>query len=149
MSLKVPCSNLQNPIQVTALDNHIIHPCTKKTMPVSLSIDNHRKYLIFHIINSPQLPLVLGATWLTYTIHTLIGILARYWVGGELFNHLSPCCLFSAHRCPVKQEDEYPDLPGVPAKYLYLKKVLSKTKATSVPHHRPYDCGIVLTYSQE
>ena len=55
-------------------------------------------------------------------------------LGDELVNYLSPC-LFCAerqrHQCHA----------GVPPKYLDLKEVFSKTKVTSLPPHRPYDCG--------
>ena len=37
-----------------------------------------------------------------------------------------------------------PDLAGVPLDYHDFKEVFSKTKATSLPPHRPYDCAIDL-----
>jgi len=47
----------------------------------------------------------------------------------------------SAHPITVSQ---YPDLTTVPTCYHHLKKVFNKTKATSLPPHRPYVCGIDL-----
>jgi len=37
-----------------------------------------------------------------------------------------------------------PDVTGVPPEYLDFKEVFSKTKVTSLPPHRPYDCAIDL-----
>lgn len=41
-------------------------------------------------------------------------------------------------------DSDYPDLSGVPECYLELKEVFNKTKATSLPPHRSYDCAIDL-----
>ncbi len=43
----------------------------------------------------------------------------------------------------VSQADP-PDLTGVPAEYYDLRAVFSKSRATSLPPHRPYDCAIDL-----
>ncbi|KAG1956955.1 retrotransposable element [Pimephales promelas] len=45
-----------------------------------------------------------------------------------------------AYNCP----EEAGDLPNVPAEYLDLKEVFSKSRAASLPPHRPYDCAIDL-----
>uniref|UniRef100_A0AAQ4QDM9 Gypsy retrotransposon integrase-like protein 1 n=1 Tax=Gasterosteus aculeatus aculeatus TaxID=481459 RepID=A0AAQ4QDM9_GASAC len=39
---------------------------------------------------------------------------------------------------------EFPDLTSVPPAYEDLKEVFNKARATSLPPHRPYDCGIDL-----
>lgn len=62
--LRVGLSNLQAPVQVIALDNHVICPSCSCTEPIKLSIEKHQETLNVHVIRSPQLPLVLGATWL-------------------------------------------------------------------------------------
>ena len=49
--------------------------------------------------------------------------------------------LFSANPAT---DAEYPDLNVVPSCYHHLQKVFSKTKALSLPPHRPYDCAIEL-----
>ena len=49
--------------------------------------------------------------------------------------------LFSAN--PVT-DSEYPDLTTVPNCYHHLKEVFNKSKALSLPPHRPYDCTIEL-----
>ncbi|KAG1967775.1 retrotransposable element [Pimephales promelas] len=45
-----------------------------------------------------------------------------------------------AYSCP----EEAGDLSNVPAEYLDLKEVFSKSRAASLPPHRPYDCAIDL-----
>lgn len=39
---------------------------------------------------------------------------------------------------------EFPDLSKVPGYYHDLKEIFNKTKATSLPPHRPYDCPVDL-----
>ena len=41
-------------------------------------------------------------------------------------------------------DSQYPDQTTVPTCYHHLKEVFKKAKATSLPPHRPYDCGIDL-----
>lgn len=41
-------------------------------------------------------------------------------------------------------QEEAVDLSNVPAEYLHLKEVFSKSQAASLPPHRPYDCAIEL-----
>jgi len=41
-------------------------------------------------------------------------------------------------------QEEAVDLSNVPAEYLNLKEVFSKSRAASLPPHRPYDCAIDL-----
>ncbi len=41
-------------------------------------------------------------------------------------------------------QDEMGSLSNVPKEYLDLKEVFSKSRAASLPHHRPYDCAIEL-----
>lgn len=40
--------------------------------------------------------------------------------------------------------EEAVDLSNVPVEYLDLKEVFSKSRAASLPPHRPYDCAIEL-----
>nr|XP_033965452.1 uncharacterized protein LOC117466353 [Pseudochaenichthys georgianus] len=42
------------------------------------------------------------------------------------------------------QDSDFPDLSNVPSCYRDLKEVFNKTKATSLPPHRTYDCAIDL-----
>lgn len=45
---------------------------------------------------------------------------------------------------PVVLEEVIPSLTSVPTCYHDLKEVFSKPKATSLPPHHPYNCGIDL-----
>ena len=44
----------------------------------------------------------------------------------------------------ASSDADFPDLSRVPPCYLDLKEVFNKTRATSLPPHRPYDCAIDL-----
>ncbi|KAI3377400.1 hypothetical protein L3Q82_008590 [Scortum barcoo] len=45
---------------------------------------------------------------------------------------------------PIPDHSDYPDLSKVPPCYYDLKEVFNKTKATSLPPHREWDCAIEL-----
>ena len=45
---------------------------------------------------------------------------------------------------PASSHTDFPDLSGIPACYLDLKEVFNKARATSLPPHWLYDCGIDL-----
>ncbi len=61
-------------------------------------------------------------------------------------SHCHKSCLVSA--CPSVSvpvfQEEAGDLSNVPTEYLDLKEVFSKSRAASLPLHRPYDCAIEL-----
>ncbi len=61
-------------------------------------------------------------------------------------SHCHKSCLVSA--CPSVSvpvfQEEAGDLSNVPTEYLDLKEVFSKSRAASLPPHRPYDCAIEL-----
>ncbi|KAL2077728.1 hypothetical protein ACEWY4_027232 [Coilia grayii] len=52
-------------------------------------------------------------------------------------------CLYCGQLGHLLPED-FPDLSAVPPEYMDLKAVFSKSRATSLPPHRPYDCAIDL-----
>ena len=54
-------------------------------------------------------------------------------------------CLLKAHSATsAPRLEEAPNLAKVPVEYHDLKKVFCKSRATSLPPHRPYDCAIKL-----
>lgn len=63
-ALNVTLQPLPRPIQVKALDEHTIYPCSFQSVPIHVSIDNHHEDITFHVIKSPHVLLVLGVTWL-------------------------------------------------------------------------------------
>ena len=128
----------------------------------------HTESLSFHLFNSPSHPIILGFPWLSrHNPHI-------NWTTGEVTSWdrscsvtciravsiskvsqasdgLSPSCpelpvsrsAVSAPRT-ASVDSDFPDLSGVPPCYLDLKEVFNKTRATSLPPHRPYDCAIDL-----
>jgi len=59
LSLNLQIQSLEQPVQVKALDNHVIHSFSTQTNPIHVSLDNHHEDIQFYIIKSPQLPLEL------------------------------------------------------------------------------------------
>lgn len=56
-------------------------------------------------------------------------------------------CLQSAVRQWIKKAEVVevnPDINKVPSQYYDLRQVFDKTRTTSLPPHRPYDCSIEL-----
>lgn len=132
------------PLAVYSLSGSHFAQVTHRTEPVSLMISgNHVEDIVFHIIDSPLSPIVLGHRWLSkhnphinWDKNTILG-----W---------SPFCLSHCLKSAInplsalEPLEDFPDLSKVPAEYLDLKPVFSKSRATSLPPHRPYDCSIDL-----
>ena len=56
---------LPEPIPVRALDGHLLGTITSITSPISMMISgNHRETICFHLLRSPNQPLILGSPWL-------------------------------------------------------------------------------------
>ncbi len=115
------------------------------TIPVSLTVlGNHQETISFYIFQSPFTPIVLGHPWLTQhkpLINWDKGIILSW----KLACHIN--CLVSAVPAVSSVsvfQDEPGDLSGVPEEYLDLRVVFSRSQATSLPPHRPYDCSINL-----
>ncbi len=142
--LMVPVIPLIQPISVNALGGQVLPSVTHSTGPVSLTTSgNHQEEIHFMIIDSPLAPVVLGHPWLSlHNPHI-------NWQQGSVLSWSERChavCLVSACSsvsCSVLQ-DEPMDLSNVPTEYLDLKEVFSKSRAASLPPHRPYDCAIDL-----
>ncbi|XDV37137.1 hypothetical protein PO909_006790 [Leuciscus waleckii] len=78
---------------------------------------NHSERVSLYLTQSPHAPIVLGHPWL-----------AKH-----------------GPRIEWGQNSEEPvNLSNVPPEYLDLKEVFSKSRAASLPPHRPYDCAIDL-----
>ena len=111
--------------------------------PPSLS-GNHSETLCLNVIPSPHYPLVLGLPWLQrHDPHVS-------WTSGRVVEWSPHClahCLRSSQPPGVPSplsSPEPPDLSSVPAEYHDLGEVFSKSRALSLPPHRPYDCAISL-----
>lgn len=105
---------------------------------------NHHEEIVFHLIEHPCSPLVLGCPWLSRCNPQID------WTKEEIrswstFCHANYICsaLFPAtpggHRSPPTT-----DLSLVPPEYHNLALAFSKEDALSLPPHRPYDYAIEL-----
>uniref|UniRef100_A0A3Q3AU88 ribonuclease H n=1 Tax=Kryptolebias marmoratus TaxID=37003 RepID=A0A3Q3AU88_KRYMA len=144
-SLKLSLKPSTKNTEVQAIDGHVLHQVELETEPVKLIIGgNHHELITFLIINSPDIPVILGATWLRCHNPHLD------WVRGEVLGWNSHClssCLQAARPAEPassKLPREEPDTSQVPVQYHDLSEVFSKHRATSLPPHRPYDCAIDL-----
>ncbi|XP_077103054.1 uncharacterized protein LOC143754001 [Siphateles boraxobius] len=104
---------------------------------------NHTETISFYILDTPLAPIVLGHPWLTRH-NPKVDWQLKSVSAWSSYCHKS--CLVSACpsvSVPVFQEKAV-DLSNVPTEYLDLKEVFSKSRAASLPPHRPYDCAIEL-----
>ncbi len=136
---------LAKPITAWSLGGRPLTAITHVTPFVSLSLSgNHRELIELFIIDSPKVLLVLGHPWLLkHNPHI-------DWVNKSILAWSQSChvsCLgaaFPAVSVSCFSQANPPDLTVVPAEYCDLRAVFSKSRATSVPPHRPYDCTIDL-----
>ncbi len=142
--LKLPVIALSQPIAVHALNGLSLPSITHSTGPVRLiTSGNHIETIHFLLTDTPVTPVVLGHPWLVLHNPHL------NWSQNSILSWSEGChaaCLLSA--CPSVScsvfQDEHMDLSNVPSEYLDLKGVFSKSRAASLPPHRPYDCAIDL-----
>lgn len=146
--LNLKTEPLSCPIEASALDGSSLFRITH----VSVQIGNHNEIMCFHLYPSTQHSLILGFPWLKeHNPHI-------DWGSGRVVNWSRGCmdsCIKSSHDPGVKTvintvsvkcetNSETPNLARVPHCYHYLGEAFSKSKATSLPLHRPYDCPIDL-----
>lgn len=136
---------LDSPVTTLALDGRLLAQVTHRSEPVTLILSgNHREVIHFNILSAPTTPLILGHPWLVK--HNPI----INWKEGRVSSWSNNChanCLLSAltpAEGDIPPDQELPDLSGVPEVYHDLFEVFSKSKALSLPPHRPYDCAIEL-----
>uniref|UniRef100_A0A3Q3A042 Reverse transcriptase domain-containing protein n=1 Tax=Kryptolebias marmoratus TaxID=37003 RepID=A0A3Q3A042_KRYMA len=93
-SLKLRLKPSTRNTEVQAIDGHVLHQVERETEPVKLIIGGkHHESIMFLIINSPDIPVILGATWLRRHNPHLD------WVRGEVLGWSSHClssCLQAA-----------------------------------------------------
>lgn len=140
----LPIHSLSSPLIVHSLNGQQLMAVTQITGPVSLiTSGNHREEIEFYLFNSPSVSIVLGHPWLSlHNPHI-------NWAENLILSWSSRChaaCLVSAPSsvvCSVLQEEEV-DLSLIPGMYHNLRAVFSRSRAASLPPHRPYDCAIDL-----
>ena len=105
---------LERLIHATALDGHLLCRVTHRSAPLQMSMSgNHTETLAFHLIYSPQQPIILGYPWLRrHNPHI-------DWSTGTILQWSSHChavCLKAAlSTAPsLSTLSEFPDLSSVP-----------------------------------
>lgn len=141
--LNVPLQSLDSPLSVTALDGRPLGNgrVTQATSRLLLKSDAHQEEITLYLVRSPEFPVILGYPWLNlHNPHI-------DWVSGRIVEWGPTChatCLFY-RSLPLPSESLDPaELSHVPKEYLDLKEVFSKSRAATLPAHRPYDCAIDL-----
>ncbi|XP_036072769.1 uncharacterized protein lrfn4b [Oryzias melastigma] len=139
--------SLPQPLRVVSLNGKTVAITSQVTEPVHLiTSGNHHEYTRFLLFTCPHNPLVLGFPWLR-THNPVIDWSSSRVTGWSDYCHAT--CLRSARSSgvdPVATEGQpsSPDLSEVPPEYHDLAEVFSKSRALSLPPHRPYDCAIEL-----
>lgn len=141
----IPLKKREETTPLFALDGSSLPRVHLRSIPLSLTVSgNHHETLSFLVFHSPYSPVVLGHPWLVkHNPHI-------DWSNNSILSWNLSChveCLLSANPpvSPVSVFQEEPgDLTGVPEEYHDLRAVFSRSRATSLPPHRPYDCSIDL-----
>ncbi|XDV17726.1 hypothetical protein PO909_023545 [Leuciscus waleckii] len=140
----IPLQPLTQRISVHALNGQDLPIITLSTAPLTLTTSgNHTETITFYIMDSPLAPIVLGHPWLTQHNPKIDW---QHRTINEWSTECHKSCLLSACSSvsvSVLQE-KAADLSTVPEEYHDLKEVFSKSRAASLPPHRPYDCAIDL-----
>ncbi|KAL0152509.1 hypothetical protein M9458_052232 [Cirrhinus mrigala] len=142
----IPTQPCIPPIQIKAINDtlidHGIH-CQTKTLKLQIGL-LHQENITLYVVDSPKYEVILGFPWLS--IHDP----AISWFHGEL-TQWSPFCMkncFSIQpQLCLTTSIESPETQvkvTIPSHYKDLSEVFSKTKATQLPPHRPWDCAIDL-----
>ncbi len=134
---------LTEPISARTLCGILLTKITRVTKFVTLTLSgNHAEEIQFFLIHSPTAPVVLGHTWLVkHNPHI-------DWARRSILAWSPFClaqCLGAAFppvmSCSVLQEEPV-SLADVPESYHDLRAVFSKSRASSLPPHHPYNCAI-------
>uniref|UniRef100_A0A3Q3ALY7 Gypsy retrotransposon integrase-like protein 1 n=1 Tax=Kryptolebias marmoratus TaxID=37003 RepID=A0A3Q3ALY7_KRYMA len=135
---------LSSPLPVMDISGQTITKINCKVSNLQfLTSGNHRETGDFLVFSSPANQMILGFPWLQK--HNPVINWTR-----KRIDSWSPFCLQHCLQSAlpvsnVKSESELKiDLAKVPTEYHDLAAVFSKTKALSLPPHRPYDCAIEL-----
>ncbi len=144
LKLRIPLRPLTHKIEVHALNGQDLPHISHDTGPVTLvTSGNHTERLSFYILDSPLAVIVLGHPWLIKHNPRID------WQRRTVLEWSTKChesCLVSACSSVSVSvfQEEAMNLSSVPTEYLDLKEVFSKSRAASLPPHRPYDCAIEL-----
>jgi hypothetical protein len=143
-TLGLPVTTLKNTIAVSALNGQELPAITHCTHPLTLiTSGNHTEQISFLLLDSPMAPIVLGHPWLIQHSPRVD------WGHNTVSAWSTSChksCLVSACSSVSSSvfQGEAANLSNVPPEYHDLQEVFSKSRAASLPPHRPYDCAIDL-----
>ena len=138
--LEIRREQLLGAVPARALDGHLLAEVAEVTEVLSVAIGgDHCESVRFHVISSPNAPVILGYPWLREhnpVINWEKGLVTAWGESCEL-------------RCRVKRDSQpepftAEDVRGVPEVYRDYFPAFSKARATSLPPHRSYDCAIEL-----
>ncbi|KAL0153008.1 hypothetical protein M9458_051687, partial [Cirrhinus mrigala] len=134
-------------INITTIDNGAIGSgITATTRPVTLHIGLfHKETITFHVVPSCKYQVILGHPGLAVHDPSIS------WNRGELTKWSTYClnnCLTKTRTYPclstsVESPENQVQTP-LPQVYSEFAEVFSKSKATQLPPHRPWDCAIEL-----
>lgn len=138
-----PCTP---PIKIKGIDDALIgEGISQQTQTLTLNVGLfHQESITLYVVNSSRHEVILGHPWLSIHDPNIS------WHHGELIqwsmfciNHcfnlrLQPCLTTSI------ESPETIKAVNIPFCYNDLYEIFSKTKATHLPHHRPWDCAIDL-----
>ncbi len=136
----IPAIPLSSPVTVWGLSGQPVATITHTTPCVSLVVSgNHHESVVLFLMESPNASLVLGHPWLVqHSPHV-------DWSRSQIMSWSQSChaCCLGVASPPVSVfpvlQVEAEDLTGVPEEYLDLRLVFSRSRATSLPPHRPFD----------
>ncbi|KAL0148230.1 hypothetical protein M9458_056462 [Cirrhinus mrigala] len=138
-----PCTP---PIKIKAIDDALIGEGIKqqtKTLTLIVGLF-HQESITLYVVNSLRHEIILGHPWLAIHDPDIS------WHHGELLQWSLFCInhCFTAQPLPcLTTSIESPETlktVNIPSCYDNLSEVFSKTKATQLPPHRPWDCAIDL-----
>uniref|UniRef100_A0A3B1IBQ3 Gypsy retrotransposon integrase-like protein 1 n=1 Tax=Astyanax mexicanus TaxID=7994 RepID=A0A3B1IBQ3_ASTMX len=142
--LQIPLNTCHTPLSIKALDGRPLGDgsVTKTTTNLKLKVGLfHEETLTFFAIDSPDHPIILGFPWLSKHDPSIS------WRNCDIVKW-SDFCLANCLSLPcfsTKIESPHVDTTdSIPPEYLDLAEVFSKSKASQLPPHRPWDCAIEL-----
>uniref|UniRef100_A0A672Z5U3 CCHC-type domain-containing protein n=1 Tax=Sphaeramia orbicularis TaxID=375764 RepID=A0A672Z5U3_9TELE len=152
-SLNLKMCELPSKVTAQGITGVELFQVSHHTEPLLMNIDDHSELVGFQIVNSLAHPIVLGLPWLKRHRPSID------WVTGRIEAWGKDCkvnCVSNTHNVasasfpkhPMNMQNqgnsEVSDLSNVPSHYHHLREVFSKTRASSLPPHRDYDCPIDL-----
>uniref|UniRef100_A0A3B1JS24 CCHC-type domain-containing protein n=1 Tax=Astyanax mexicanus TaxID=7994 RepID=A0A3B1JS24_ASTMX len=149
--LLIPLECLENPMKLSAVDGTPVGQgaVSHITTPVQLNVSAlHSEEIRFFVMKDTNYQIILGLPWLKRH-NPLIS-----WLNCEIISWSSYChdhCISGPKLLIQSTTVESPgqeSLAHIPSDYADLSEVFSKSRATQLPPHRPYDCAIELIDNQ-